>query len=208
MLFCSTYPRVPGSGTLSQSTGIAPIASYQQLGASMSDHVPDLKVVLAAVADSLGEVVARDRELLELHAHELALVHRFAVYLESRLEPDLRRSRLTIDLDYDRQRDLRKLLPPRPGWRESDPPRFRPDLIVHRRRTSTHDILVVEWKKKASAQVLGCLEERVRSLLASDDPHRSYKYQLGVLVNSDDNGIRWRSVDSGGPTDDWQNIGG
>jgi len=54
---------------------------------------------MEAVADSLGEVAARDRELLELQAHELALVHRFAVYLESRLKPDLSRCQLTIDLD-------------------------------------------------------------------------------------------------------------
>ena len=37
----------------------------------MSAHLPELKAVLEAVADSLAEVAARDRDLLELQAHEL-----------------------------------------------------------------------------------------------------------------------------------------
>ena len=69
----------------------------------MSGRLPNNEVVLGAVSRALGQMAVRDRDLLYLQAHELALVHRFAVYLESRLEPHLRRCELTIDLDYDRQ---------------------------------------------------------------------------------------------------------
>jgi hypothetical protein len=172
----------------------------------MSAHLPELTAVLEAVADSHAEVVARDRDLLELQAHELAIAHRFAVYLESRLKADLRRYALTIDLDYDRQGDRQKFLPPRLDRRSSDPSRFRPDLIVHRRRTNTHDLLVVEWKKNGSRQVLERMRERVQLLLTSDDPSRAYNYRLGTVVNSDDNGIAWLSMDSSGPIGDWQRV--
>lgn len=172
----------------------------------MSGRLPAHEVVLGAVADALSQVAARDRDLLELQAHELALVHRFAVYLESRLEPHLRRCELTIDLDYDRQGDRQKFLPPRPGRPESDPSRFRPDLIIHRRRTSAHDLLVAEWKKSASIQVLGRMQERVQLLLAGGHPDSPYNYQLGLLVNSGDDGISWRSIDSDGTISGWQRV--
>lgn len=172
----------------------------------MSDRLPDNGVVLGAVADALGEVAAHDSDLLELQAHELALVHRFAVYLESRLELHLRRCALTIDIDYDRQGDRKKFLPPRLDRPKSDPSRFRPDLIVHRRMTRSSDLLVVEWKKSASVPVLGRMRERIQLLLADDRPDSPYNYQLGVLVNSDVNGINWHSIESAGTIGAWQRI--
>jgi hypothetical protein len=71
----------------------------------------DRETVVKAVAAALGDVVAKDQLLLTLQAHELALVHRFGVYLETHLQSVLRQNGLTIDLDYDRHEDRRKLLP-------------------------------------------------------------------------------------------------
>jgi hypothetical protein len=82
------------------------------------------------MADSLAEAAACDRGLLELQAHELALVHRFAVYLVSRLKGDLLRYALTVDLDYDRRGHRQKFLPPRLDRHKSDPSRFRPDGVA------------------------------------------------------------------------------
>jgi hypothetical protein len=105
----------------------------------------DQETVLNAVSTALTDVVNNDEDLLTLQAHELALVHRFGVYLEAHLQSLLRQNGLTVDLDYNRHGDLPKLLPPRPD-REGDR-RFRPDLIVHRRRVDTHNLLVVEWRR-------------------------------------------------------------
>jgi hypothetical protein len=112
---------------------------------------------------------------------------------------------LTVDLDYDRRGDMRKLLPARPD-RDGER-RFRPDLIIHHRRDDTYNLLVVEWKKNANNSVLKCLEERIRSLLANDDKRPSYNYRLGVLADSSNDGIRWRTFDSGGHASDWQHVG-
>jgi hypothetical protein len=154
---------------------------------------------------ALSDVVTKDRDLLTLHAHELALVHRFGVYLEAHLQPVLRQDRLTVDLDYDRHGDLSKLLPPRPD-RDGDR-RFRPDLIVHRRRVDTHNLLVVEWKKNADGPTLECLTQRIRSLQVDDGQRPCYRYQLAVLANSSDHGVRWRAFESSGPVDGWQHVG-
>jgi hypothetical protein len=157
------------------------------------------------VSAALGDVVTKDQALLTLHAHELALVHRFGVYLEAHLRPVLRQNGLTVDLDYDRHGDLPKLLPPRPDRDEGR--RFRPDLIVHRRRVDTHNLLVVEWKKDADDPTLECLRQRIRSLQVDEDMSPCYRYQLAVLANSSDHGVRWRAFESSGPVGGWQHVG-
>jgi hypothetical protein len=151
----------------------------------------DREVLISAVAAVLGDVVANDQLLLTLQAHELALVHRFGVYLATHLQPVLRQYGLTVDLDYDRHEDRRKLLP-RPD--RHDERRFRPDLIVHCRGDDSCNLLVVEWKKNADTPILECLEKRIRSLLVSEDKHPSYACQVGVLANNSNDGIRWRAI--------------
>ena len=163
------------------------------------------EAVLEAVSAALGDVVTEDRVLLALQAHELALVHRFGVYLEARLRRELTQHGLTVDLDYDRHGDLRKLLPARLD--RDDERRFRPDLIVHRRGDDTLNLLVVEWKKKAGDTMLKCLEKRIRSLVVNEDKHPSYNYQLGVLADSSNDGVRWRAFDCRGPVGEWQHVG-
>lgn len=166
--------------------------------------LPGRETVLKAVSAALRNVATRDKVLFTLQAHELTLVHRFGVYLETHLQRELRQYGLTIDFDYDRSGRSRKLLPPRSG--RDDERRFRPDLIVHRRLVDKQNLLVVEWKKNAKGPVLKGLEERIRSLVVSNHEHPSYGYQVGVLVNSSDNAVRWRAFDSAGPLENWQRI--
>ena len=102
--------------------------------------------VLAAVSAALGDLVARDRDLLRISAHELATVHRFGVYLERQLQPETGQGQLAVDLDYDRHGTGQKFLPGRPD--QCGQRRFRPDLIVHHRGDDGQNLLVVEWKKE------------------------------------------------------------
>lgn len=41
----------------------------------------------------------------------------------------------------------------------------------------------------------------------NEGKHPSYDYQLGVLADSSNNGVRCRAFDSRGPVDDWQHVG-
>jgi hypothetical protein len=160
--------------------------------------------LLDAVHDALTKVVFTDKVVLELSAHELALVHRFGVYMEERLQEPLRRHGLSVDLDYDRHGFTHKFLPRRSD-REGDK-RFRPDLVIHRRTDDSANLLVVEWKKSADDETVEQLERRLQSLMQTDREFADYGYDVGVIVDSDDKGVRWRAFDRLGPLDGWQLI--
>ena len=142
---------------------------------------PRREVLLAAVSDALTKVACSDSDLLKLDAHELAVVHRFAVSLEASLQPALSQRGLSVDLDYDRHGEGKKWLPPRTD--DDGNIRFRADLIVHRRRDDTANLLVVEWKKHATDEVLANMRQRLVILVAGDDGPSAYRYELGVLVD-------------------------
>lgn len=95
---------------------------------------------------------------------------------------ELKQYRLTVDLDYDRYKDLRRLRPERPG--RKDERRFRPDLIVRSRINDSHNLLVVHWEQNPTESVLKILEDRTRSLVADDGLHSRSRYQTGVLIKS------------------------
>jgi hypothetical protein len=169
--------------------------------AIVTDVRLDQEGILAAIDAALAMLLARDHVLLALHAHELALVHRFGFYLEHLLASQLEDRHLAIDLDYDRHGDMPKFLPGRPD-RDGDQ-RFRPDLVVHRRMHDDTNILVVEWKKDASPMLLKLLSERLDLLTRSKLP-ADYGYDLGVLIDSSIDGIRWRPRRDGRWTGHWR----
>jgi hypothetical protein len=179
---CAAARPVPAAGTDPPSAKLRPVPRTRGTSGRPHNHrcpspekrqvrdhydrrvllsVADRQEVLEAVSAALGELVVADADLLELDAHELALVHRFGVYLERFLALMLGRNLLTVDLDYDRHCWAEKLLPPRPD-RDGDQ-RFRPDLVVYRRTTDDFNLLVLEWKKHAGQPILGLLAERIRA---------------------------------------------
>jgi hypothetical protein len=161
------------------------------------------KIVLDAVHRALFDVVGRDQVLLTLDAHELSLVHRFGLYLESHLSAELAEHGLSVDLDYDRHGYSQKYLPERPD-RDGDK-RFRPDLIIHRRLSDSQNVLVVEWKKHASSNMIDLLRDRLHLLLSSEKVG-DYRYRLGVMIDSSDDGVRWRAYGPGGAIAEWNAI--
>lgn len=156
-----------------------------------SATLPSASELLDATVGSLQHFVEVDGFLLELTAHELAMVHRFGVYLEDRLRPVLADHGLSIDCDYDRHHLGPKRLPV--GREGAGEARFRPDLILHRRGSDDANLLVVEWKKAGSAAVLNEMRERLGRLVDQRTPG-GFGYLLGVLVDSSDSGITWECV--------------
>jgi hypothetical protein len=167
------------------------------------DIFPSRGIVLDSVRRALVDVVDRDQVLLELSAHELAIVHRFGHYLESHLSNELAEHGLSVDLDYDRRGYMQKHLPERPDRDGSK--RFRPDLIIHRRLDDSQNVLVVEWKKRATVPIIELLEYRLQLLLSSQKDG-DYGYRSGVIIDSGDDGVRWRAYDESGPIADWNAI--
>jgi hypothetical protein len=41
----------------------------------------------------------------------------------------------------------------------------------------------------------------------NEDKHPSYAYEVGVLANSSNDGIRWRAIGDGSFVHDWRHVG-
>jgi hypothetical protein len=127
-----------------------------------------------ALFDSLEELVAKDRYLLEHDLSERCIVARLSVYLQARCE------RYTVDVEYNRKGESPKRL-----GLPADCSNFRgadgqslvvPDLIVHTRGEAGPNLLVVEVKKTTNADGPDCDRERVQAFL------HSLGYRCGALV--------------------------
>ena len=151
---------------------------------------PHPQTILNAVSAALEDLVQRDEKLLQYKAHELAHVHRFAVYLERRLRNQLENWSVTIDMDYDRAGEREKGwrgLPPRPDRNPGNC--FRPDVIIHHRGDDDKNLLALEWKKNESEAGIDLLQERLACIKAR------YEYALGVIVNSYRDRVEWCIVE-------------
>jgi hypothetical protein len=183
------------------------LAAYcLDVGMPTPPGLPHPHSILDAVNDALQELVARDRELLEHGAHELAHVHRFGVYVERRLSDELAAGQLTIDLDYDRDGQLAKEThfdpPLRSKTDEDGTSRFRPDLIIHRRGREGPNVLVLEWKKHAGPDAIALLQQRLEHI------QRAFRYTLGVIVNSYEDRVEWCIVENESDSLVWRIIRG
>jgi hypothetical protein len=171
----------------------APSAKGLNVGMASSLDLRDQQALLDAMNSALEDLVKRDEELLRYQAHELAHVHRFAVYLEGHLRSQLVNGDVTVDLDYDRDGQFAKVmhvdppLPPKAG--EDGTVRFRPDLIIHRRGEDGPNVLVLEWKKEAGRSDIALLQQRIVRI------RQTFDYALGVIVNSYDDRVEWCIVE-------------
>jgi hypothetical protein len=158
-----------------------------------SAELRDQEALLDSVNSALENLVQRDVKLLHYKAHELAHVHRFAVYLEGHLRSQLVNWDVTVDLDYDRDGQFAKVMhvdPPLPPKAcEDGTVRFRPDLIIHRRGEDGANVLVLEWKKDAGRGDIALLQQRIVRI------RQTFDYAMGVIVNSYDDRVEWCVVE-------------
>jgi hypothetical protein len=115
-----------------------------------------------ALHAAIDELLAKDMDLLVSGAHEQAICHRLAVYLEPRTP-------LNVDCEYNRNMMRAKTLI---GKR-----RFRPDIIIHRRLSNDENLLVVETKSRARKSVSDA--QRLSELTAELS---DYGYSGGAFI--------------------------
>src|SRR5438552_2279765 len=96
------------------------LAELQPLGAG--ERFERIKLALSRSIESL---LARDLELVACETHEQTICHRLALYLEELTD-------LNVDCEYNRDMLNAKML-------KSGKP-FRPDIIVHRRRSNDDNL--------------------------------------------------------------------
>jgi hypothetical protein len=112
----------------------------------LAAHVPTLDDLRALLSAAWEEVRDESPCLFEYkRAVERPLVARLAHYLSCRLaSPELRWDELCVDVDLHAAEDGTK-----PGV--LDESRYgQPDLVIHRRRVNTHNILLLEAKHRSA----------------------------------------------------------
>jgi hypothetical protein len=145
----------------------------------------DRAEISAAVEKALDKLIAEQPALLDLDVTERALSHHLALYI-SQLVP----AEYDVDVEYNRHGvDPKRLeLPPRDALdRELRATTVFPDILVHKRNTDGHNLLVLEMKKPGEDRTYDELKLRAfrREL--------RYQYTAHVVIGRED-GILVREV--------------
>jgi hypothetical protein len=152
---------------------------------------------------ALDKLYVKDCYLLKHSAHERSITHKLAEYLQE-LFPDYDVDcEYNVDIDNDNDRKmwlsdaarikLKELL--EKIKIELNPENydlsqeigklsknFYPDIIIHKRGTNKHNLLVIEAKKEGNDTSFD--EEKLKAFTELDGVHH-YKFNLGALVTID-----------------------
>jgi hypothetical protein len=131
-------------------------------------EVPD---VLDRIRSALQTLLARDNDLFESDVWEPTLMHKFAEYLQP-LFPEF-----NVDCEYNRNGNGPKRLPLSRGLGSRGK---RPDIVVHRRRSNEHNLVIIEGKKSNDRRRGGIERDRRKVEAFVEEP--PYSYRLGVFI--------------------------
>lgn len=118
---------------------------------------------------AVGDLAASDMDLLALGAHEQALCHRLAVYLERRTQG------FHVDCEYNRYKTN-----PKRRSVANERRLMKPDILLHRRLVSDFNMMALEAKANANPDGRG--GEDTAKLEELTDPQEPFHYHLGVHV--------------------------
>lgn len=121
---------------------------------------------------ALNILFTKDSFLLENSVHERSTAHKLAEYLQILF------SDWNVDLDYNKDVVNDRNDPKQePGVRDSShSARVVPDIIIHKRGTNKH-LLVIEIKQKKYSKTLD-----IKKLKEFTSPSGHHKYQLGFFI--------------------------
>ncbi len=163
----------------------------------MSKIHKDCCVLRHAVIKAVESFLLENPGLLSLSAHEQAMSHRIAYYLEAFFQRPGDEV-LKIDCEYNKHLhgdktfdlgaiDLRTFKPcgcraceaiAKGKWPD-DERCFRPDIVVHQRNTDKNNLLAIEIKKK---KVCSFDIEKLKALTRAKENGGEYCYTLGAFL--------------------------
>ena len=159
-------------------------------------------IVKSRLNEALSKLYEEDSALLENSAHERSVTHKLGEYLQ-KLFPNFDVD-CEYNLDIDNKEGYRKKWVSKKAKNElkerlknikSDlnpenfdlndeinklSSNFYPDIIIHKRRSNKHNLLIIEAKKKNAE--LSFDKEKLKAFTHSVNKHHKYNYQLGALV--------------------------
>ena len=116
------------------------------------------------------------------HAGERSIVFRFAHYLQNLISDDIEFKDYNLDCEYNRNGPQTKALP-------SFPNGTYPDLIIHKRGTNEHNLLIMEfktyWNNDQSQDII-----KIREFLDQNGEYK-FKYGASVLIDISEPRINW-----------------
>ncbi len=154
------------------------------------------------IQDALNNFIEKDIHLLELKAHEQAISHRIAVYIEQYIP------NLNIDCEYNKNgndpktiellitdfpksfnccvnseacKSVQQAIENKDNLTPHQKRRFRPDIIVHSRDNNDNNEIVIEIKKDKI-----CVFD-LEKLQAMTKQNGAYQYKLGAFIYFPDN---------------------
>lgn len=146
------------------------------------------------VVQAVGKLFQNDAYLFEMKAHEIAINHRMAIYLDRYFQlrdPETKRNILSVDLEYNR------IIPSNPSaemgthtvltFEYYDPDEkiiylekdVRPDIVVHERGSGHHNILWIETKLGSDSEV--CRDDREKIFYACTQ--LGFEIGIALLIN-------------------------
>ena len=152
-----------------------------------------MQTELNKVVTALRDFYAQEGFLFEKDLGELAITHRFAVYLEKQF------SGWAVDCNYDRLGD-RTLHLPRGTIVSTDDhlgKSIYPDVVVHQREIP-NNLLAVDVRKASNHTAI---EHDQHKLKAMTDPHVWFAYWIGVLLVLAKDSVTMSEVYVGGVVD-------
>ncbi len=128
----------------------------------------DLELICSS--QELTELINNKPKKRKKYVGERAIMHRFACYLERILEEANLLDGLTLDCEYNRHLNEPK------GFENGE--RFIPDLVIHKRKKDSRNLLVIEGKGFWNPNINNDIR-KLRKLTSSKE---KYKYDYGVLL--------------------------
>ena len=154
-------------------------------------------MLVRCVAQAVARLFQNDSTLLKIKAHEIAINHRIAMYLERYFQlkdPKTKRNVLSMDLEYNRVVPSNPLaekgthtvltfeyydLDEKIVYLEKD---VRPDIVVHERGSGHHNILWIETKLGSDSAV--CRDDRAKVFYACTQ--LGFEIGIALLINYPD----------------------
>ena len=143
--------------------------------------------VNAKIIIALNKLKEKDSDLLEINVNERTISHKLAEYLQEEFKE------LSVDCEYNRHEYATKELNmPKDliDWNDTEAKTVFPDIMIHKRRTDTDNLLVIEMKKSSNSTSRQFDETKIMGLMK-----KPYSYKFGLFIEINVKGgkslLRW-----------------
>lgn len=136
-----------------------------------------IELLPSFIKQAANRVYKQDQDLLSLSGNEQSIAFRFAIYLNELVKDHLPEG-VVLDTEYNKVGiESKRIVVQKVRDDEAKEHGIRPDIILHKRKTSEANLLVIECKRDSSEDY----NDFNKLKAMTRDP--SYQYRLGCFIN-------------------------